>query len=1220
MPLPVSYFAKKDDELSSKGKFCCFRCPKPDFGIKAIDELCPDCGRPYNFELKNPPERIGEYKIIRALGRGFYGATFVAERVGPIPRNYVLKVVPKNNYIEFGKDFSEECQTHASAASGADFIVDIIDAFDGQAVFGDCDLEVHVAVLEYLDGKPLQSYLDGKTRISAGLVAQIACDLVKVVHELRARSQNHNDFHAGNILVEELTRERYRDAALEPSIRAVAIDLGSTSGDRRSGGGYKSDLHWVAEHIEILSSKLLQNVDGQVDDLDARVALALKDVAASISAPVETQRTPPAEEMVRAIEQAYYRSGEPWRPWRSPLVFKNFGESYNAQTLAPWHIPQLLVDPEGDWQRRASSKGPLIVTGMRGCGKTMLLRSLQFHARAMQKRDETEEQVIARLTSDGFVGLFVSAQILVDRGTSVETPNNKLFARLLLAYALEASRALAHLKDIKVELVSEQSSKLISNVLSDLLTGFQIEAPGNSIERFEHTLVRKLLEVSKPDNSCTLDIHPSKSFPALAKAIAQCSKIWADSRILFLLDDVSTRYLQPEKIEEIFSAIIFQNTDQGADCAFKLTSETQTIFLSLKSLGGVEYAAHWRDFETFDLGAEVYSRLKGKGGKAFIGKILSQRSQYFPSHPKVHPTVVLGDKKLNELAHEIVVNSAASGRRKSVYAGISALKAVCVGDIGSVISIYESILHKGQAAHPVSADVQSQVFQDHCARHLYVLDRRGSDLKNTAKSFAEASYRALINSHRKGETRGLRQYTSIYVNASAEEAGTQNERLRELVDAGVFVFHGGTPRSKTEHSDPVQQFKLVFRKLYGLADFIPLADRDRFELTGKDLSEWLSNPQKGPDLLNRNLGAEIDDEYETDEGETSIIEPRTSETDQPEFDLAVPTIQSQAATKKHYLDVPKIYELSDKEVDKLQIDEILLGLGFEESCEKSASNCFERLKPKTAKLIEYNLSGRADAIRKTVLGCLSDVEVRKADARSFFEKGADQTCRLIDISGLAKPIIYRSVKAALQLEGFVYLAFTEPEVTSPKDEDLAKILDAQEQQESVVDSLRQIVGSEFPPYHSVEVDSMESDATRSRALLAFSSSSHERLVHLVSENNYNHADLVTSTANSSHAKIAAMLAKAAAREAESSEILEVDLMNPQHILKTVEQSYTQKYRDSGMNFEIGLTGGKLDTVASAAFCSRYPVNKVWYVRPNKFDPDKFSQGAKATRYFKISEK
>lgn len=1203
--------------MSSGGKFCCFRCPKPDNDIKSIEDICPDCGRPYNFELANPPERIGGYRVVRALGRGFYGATFVAEREGTIPRKYVLKVIPKASYEAFAKDFAEECQTHARIADGADFIVDIDDAFESKAVFGDCELEVHVAVLQYLDGKPLQKFLDGKLELRAGLVAQISCDLVKIVHELRARSQNHNDFHAGNILIEELSRERYRDAALDPSIRAVAIDLGSTSGDRRSGKGYKSDLHWVAEHIDILASRLLDSTDGEVDDLDARIALSLKDIAASISAPVETQRTPHADEIVRSIEQAYFRSGEPWRPWRSPLAFRNFGESYNAQTLAPWHIPHLLVDPEGEWQRRASSKGPLIVTGMRGCGKTMLLRSLQFHARAMQKRNETEDEVISRLKSDGFVGLFVSAQILVDSNLVEDPPNNKLFARLLLAYALEATRSLAHLKDVKKDLVSPQSPILISDALCDLLSNFQIDVPGKSIERFEHVLVRKLLEVSKPDNLCTLDIHPSKAFPVLAKAITQCSTVWSASRVLFLLDDVSTRYLEPSKIEEIFSAILFQNTDQGADCAFKLTSETQTIFLSLKSLGGVEYAAHWRDFETFDLGAEVYRRLKGRGGKAFIGDILSQRSQYFPSHPKAHPTEILGDKTLNELALEIAANSATSGRRKSVYSGISTLKAVCVGDIGSVISIYESMLHQGQNCFPIPSDVQSQVFQDHCSRHLYVLDRRGSQLKNSAKSFAAASHRALIASHRKKEVRGLRQYTSIYVNVSSEEIGQQNERLRELVDAGVFVFHGGTPRSKTEHSDPVQQFKLVFRKIYGLADFIPLADRDRFELNGKDLSDWLSDPSKGADILNRNLGTEIDNEYEADEIQSSIQGTGVSEKVQSEFVLEAPVVLSKNKERTRFLSVPSFVELSREEIEKASVDELVLGLGFEESCEKSAECCFEFLNPKSAKLIEYEELGRSKAIREIVNSRVSKVETQKASDGVFFENSGSSVSRLVDVTGLAKPIIYQSVKQALNLEGFVYLAFTEPEVTTPKEEVLLEILKAQEQQETVVDSLRQIVGSEFPPYHSILVDSMETDSTRSRALLAFSSSYHERLVHLVSESNFNHADIVTSSLSNSHAEISKMVAKAAAKESESSGIVEIDLMHPQEVVGMIEKSYIQKYLDSGMNFEIGLTGGKLDTAASAAFCSQFPVNRVWYVRPNKFDPDKFSQGAKATRFFKI---
>ena len=75
-----------------------------------------------------------------------------------------------------------------------------------------------------------------------------------------------------------------------------------------------------------------------------------------------------------------------------------------------------------------------------------------------------------------------------------------------------------------------------------------------------------------------------------------------------------------------------------------------------------------------------------------------------------------------------------------------------------------------------------------------------------------------------------------------------------IIDAGVFVFAGGStvPRTKTRDSNPTQQFKLTYRKIYGLVNFIGLAERDRFELSGADLEEWLSEPSK--EILLRNLG------------------------------------------------------------------------------------------------------------------------------------------------------------------------------------------------------------------------------------------------------------------------------------------------------------------------------------------------------------------------------
>ena len=97
-----------------------------------------------------------------------------------------------------------------------------------------------------------------------------------------------------------------------------------------------------------------------------------------------------------------------------------------------------------------------------------------------------------------------------------------------------------------------------------------------------------------------------------------------------------------------------------------------------------------------------------------------------------------------------------------------------------------------------------------------------------------------------------------------------------------------------------------------------------------------------------------------------------------------------------------------------------------------------------------------------------------------------------------------------------------------------------------------------------------------------------------------------------------MVAHVAVREAETHEIIERDIFDLSEILEAIETSYRRKYFQCGMNFEIGLTGGKLSTLASAAFCSMYRANNVWYVRPNRFDIEKFSTGAKETRFFEIS--
>ena len=101
----------------TRGKYTCFFHPKEDMSEHDISNLCPDCGRPYNYPLEAAPHTIGDFRVETPLGRGFYAATYLAT-YGTLGAKAVLKVTPKNTYRYFRKDFATESQLHLEVSQG----------------------------------------------------------------------------------------------------------------------------------------------------------------------------------------------------------------------------------------------------------------------------------------------------------------------------------------------------------------------------------------------------------------------------------------------------------------------------------------------------------------------------------------------------------------------------------------------------------------------------------------------------------------------------------------------------------------------------------------------------------------------------------------------------------------------------------------------------------------------------------------------------------------------------------------------------------------------------------------------------------------------------------------------------------------------------------------------------------------------------------------------
>ncbi len=1235
------------DHQESPGSYGCFRHPSSSFERKRLDDVCPDCNLPYEFPLVNYPRRIRDFVIQKPLSRGFYGAIYIAT-YGPFEKYCVLKVIPTEVYLFHDKNFKQECHMHNDVAEGTDHVVGISDFFDEDVSFGDnINLRCHIAVLDYVDGSKLDEFLTGDSKIGATTLAQLAVDVFRLLQLLERKKVYHNDLHHKNLIVQKLSRDQFRSEAIDEEIRLVAVDLGSLADRSRSGPPRRAlgDLASAASFLVEFATPLLTNPD-ETPDSDYRLASVLAELSTFITGDAASIRTPDYDEFINQIREAYSDASS---PWRSPVGLRRLNDAYNAQTLHPYFIPKLLVDPDGEWLAAVSTGGPQVITGVRGCGKTMLLRALQFHVRLSKHQDSNDDEnsVIDLIRQDGYLGLYLSARRLLDALENQNRSDGVLhepYARLLIGYAREGVRACRHLAEIDRMAIYPKWWERLARSVTEVIANTETKriSAAMSPDVLERRLHAMLFSLDRGESEHKLLVNPSIAFPELAKAISSVSPAWEANKVLFLLDDVSTRHLEERSIATLLSTLMF-NDDC---CAFKLTTEGQTLELALKSPGLVERARADRDYEPFDLAARVNERLKKPSkGKQFLSDILELRAKQFKRHPTPKPIQLLGDESLENIARHIVETEKSAGERKRLYWGLSALVAVCVGDIGDVLNIYDSMLRKitGNGGGQIPAEVQNAAFQEYSSRRLYHLSRQKVALKDYAIAFAEAAHDLLQRSAHtcngsSVKRKRLRQYAQLYVRITTGDAQQQFDRLRELIDAGVFVLESGvdSPRMKTRDSDPISQFILTYRKLFGLTQYIGLAFSDRFELSGEQLEHWLSNPAKGKDILMKNLGGPLRIEETARESTknhdhnplaTSPKQLNLLDLDQPiqPGDGIQPRTVSNDSPNKRWMTldirVPTARVLTeDRQVTQIGVQIAVLGLGFEERCLASARKLFAAVgSVENTIVIRYNEKGFSEKIEAIARHYSKDLHIidYKNLRPDAFELSSGPI--VVDVTGLAKPAIFHSIQHALLSDQQVIVVHTEAENHYPCDSDIKEVFkeDTSDNIYQILEQAGKIWSGERIPYRFVPLLSSDSDDSRHCLLCAAVSAKHERLLSLMEERNYDAVDILVPNSDSYRGRLARLAADVATRGIEKSKVSQFDSNDLVNILSFLTSKFREYYLDQGFSIEFGLTGSKMHAVACAAASTAFKLEQIWYVSPDSFDPNRFTQGVGSTRWFII---
>jgi hypothetical protein len=876
---------------------------------------------------------------------------------------------------------------------------------------------------------------------------------------------------------------------------------------------------------------------------------------------------------------------------------------------------------------------------MRGCGKTILLRSLDWVARAHRRKNENEGDVIGRVKSDKFLGLFVSCAALLrsPRPKSLELPMHRLF----LAFAREVIRNVQTCHLMSIGNIDYNALRPFGEMIARIVPWYQFPRDVVDMVALERSLSIAIQDPPSANGTTFSELSPRLVFDDLVIATRQLVDIWNDKKLLFLLDDVSPRYLPPDNVQELLSQLCLQSPEFG----FKISTETPTLHLTTP---GGEPARGGRDYHIFDLGSAVFACLGGKKGVEFIETVLSKRTAVTDPLSVRLPSKLLGRQDLIDIARSIKDRPS---NKTAVYWGIDALAGICVGDIGEVLQIYEDILDRARGETP-SAEIQHAAMIDFAERKLLSLAGQEEWLYSHAIAFAQASNRELQKS---GADR-LRQYNEINVKIAPTAATALFPKIIKLVDAGVFLFTGATARMKTRRTAPFLQFKLAYRKVLGLTNLIPLSMRDRFELSSQEkldrrdkLADWLSEPsgRKLQPEARSSTQANRSNKRKTGPSTEAVRGSLDAISNGAQYKLQLPEIKNvfigknisptqlqehrKPPTAEIHLQPRVLHEvetLSSGELSKAQIklaDKHVIGaFGFEVRSVGAWTNLLEVGRPAAVTMLQYPDLGLAAQI----IEILNQHSVRYhrrvletgaglSETRSIIESSGEYGV-VIDTTSLTKALIYTLVVEALRSRSEVWILHTCAGEYFPSDNDLEEVVSLFQSREypRAFQLLNAIVAGEYGPYKFVGIGGQYRDPSQPSIMATLVSLKYDRVVRLLEETPIEAIAAICPVHTAGREVARSISARFVAEylvQRYGGIAYEIGSLDHDASYRLLMDLYRKYALDGGYNFEIALTGSKLHIVGAAMLAAVATPSGVYYSAPSKYDPEKFTKGTGKTR-------